>query len=399
MSMSLFLSRIKAGFLPAALLLLAACGGGGGSDGGPPLPPPPDYTGNTNAAVVTAANASKLTANVIGSGNTAGIIGGVSTEGGDATQDQGSGAMHLAQRLNRYVREIAVHAGRTSSALRPVAGVIPIEQTDPCFGGNGSMRISGTLADSGTGTLAVSFNDCLIYPVTVNGPATMRVDAAQVTLSIVPTDSTLSFSVLTLRGPGLSIDARGSLRSLLSTAPFGTETVTANLVLRDNSTGETGETKNLIIVNVTTTPSSFTSNVSSGQVFDQVHGYVDITTPTLLVFNNLNLFPDSGQLLLTGALGGAGNRTIRVTAVNSTLVQLQLDANGDGTVDNTARMKWTELTGPVGADLGDTDGDGMHNSWETFHGLNPNVDDAAGNPDGDAFDNIAEYLAGTDPTP
>jgi hypothetical protein len=401
MNKSRFLASFAAGLM---LATLAGCGGGGGGgDGGTPLPPPPVYSGNTNAAVVTAANASKLTADVIGSGNTTGIVGGVSTQGGDATQGRGSGMVQLVQRLNRYVRDTAVRAGQVSATQRIMSAVIPIGQTDPCDGGFGSISLSGTLADDGTGTLAVNFNNCLIDGVTVNGPATLRVDAAQVTLNVFPTDSTLSFPVLTLRGTGLSIDVGGSspegtIRLVLSTAPFGTETLTANFDARDNTTGETGRTKNLVIVNVTTSPSSFTSNVSGGQVFDHVHGYVDITTPTLLVFNNLNLFPDSGQLLLMGAPAGAGNGTILITALDSTRVQLQLDTNGDGTVDNTARLKWTDLSGPVGADLGDTDLDGMHNSWETANGLLPDVDDAALDKDNDTVSNLNEYLAGTDPS-
>ena len=39
----------------------------------------------------------------------------------------------------------------------------------------------------------------------------------------------------------------------------------------------------------------------------------------------------------------------------------------------------------------------MHNSWETAFGLNPAVDDSAGDKDGDGQTNLAEYLAGTTP--
>ncbi|GAA5119152.1 hypothetical protein GCM10023212_10810 [Luteolibacter yonseiensis] len=45
----------------------------------------------------------------------------------------------------------------------------------------------------------------------------------------------------------------------------------------------------------------------------------------------------------------------------------------------------------------DTDGDKMPNLWELANGLNPALDDAAGNPDGDHLDNLAEYNAGTRP--
>jgi pectate lyase len=40
----------------------------------------------------------------------------------------------------------------------------------------------------------------------------------------------------------------------------------------------------------------------------------------------------------------------------------------------------------------DTDNDGMPNAWESAQGLNPGVDDSAGDRDGDGYTNIEEYL-------
>jgi hypothetical protein len=71
---------------------------------------------------------------------------------------------------------------------------------------------------------------------------------------------------------------------------------------------------------------------------------------------------------------------------------------GVAVYDNGAFLKWTELTAPAGADLADTDHDGMHDSWERAHGFNPSDPaDALMNADGDAANNLAEYRAGTDP--
>ena len=45
----------------------------------------------------------------------------------------------------------------------------------------------------------------------------------------------------------------------------------------------------------------------------------------------------------------------------------------------------------------DSDDDGMPDWWEIIHGLNPHLNDAALNPDGDHLTNIQEYNAGADP--
>ena len=51
----------------------------------------------------------------------------------------------------------------------------------------------------------------------------------------------------------------------------------------------------------------------------------------------------------------------------------------------------------VAAALADADADGIPDAWETAHGLNPAVNDAALDADGDGSTNLAEYRAGTDP--
>lgn len=55
----------------------------------------------------------------------------------------------------------------------------------------------------------------------------------------------------------------------------------------------------------------------------------------------------------------------------------------------------SNYAGPV---LADTDGDGMPNTWEVLHGLDPSSpSDANEDPDDDGTSNLQEFLSGTDP--
>lgn len=74
------------------------------------------------------------------------------------------------------------------------------------------------------------------------------------------------------------------------------------------------------------------------------------------------------------------------------------DTDGDGLSDSfevtTNGTDNVYLTDPLSAD---TDGDGMTDQWEIDNGLNPLLDDASNDPDGDGATNLEEEQAGTDP--
>ncbi len=74
------------------------------------------------------------------------------------------------------------------------------------------------------------------------------------------------------------------------------------------------------------------------------------------------------------------------------LSPLTRDTNGDGVSDYDALYVYGIKSWGT-----DTDGDGMPDAWEVANGLNPLVNDAAGDLDGDGLTNLEEYLAGTNP--
>ncbi|HDH86983.1 MAG TPA: hypothetical protein ENF36_02920 [Desulfobacteraceae bacterium] len=70
---------------------------------------------------------------------------------------------------------------------------------------------------------------------------------------------------------------------------------------------------------------------------------------------------------------------------------LEGDRDGDGLRDDEERAAGT------GPDNPDTDHDGMPDGWEVKYGLNPLVNDAVKDLDGDGYTNIGEYNSHTDP--
>ena len=368
--------------------------GGGGGGGGGGL----TFVGNTDPAVITATNASTLVASVLGSTALTGFTGTANNSG--ATSTQTLGITDLAQRLNEDFHRVLTQTQTTLSVQRFERATIPVDDIVDCDNiGFGTIHIFGTLADDGTGTLTIVFNNCQLGGDTLDGTATFRIDVFDL-FNFIPTDFTISFLLMTFRSPSLGIDISisGSLRSQINIGS-NTETITLNpLIGQDNSTGEMIKAEPLVIVNVFDDilfPTAITSETITGRLFDSEDGFVDITTPQPLEFATLmQAFPNAGQVKLTGAM----NASVTVTVLSVTLVRLEVDLDGDGGTDLTAIMKWTELGGPVGADLNDDDGDTMHNSWETENGLDKSdATDAVGDPDTDTFTNLQEYQAGSDP--
>lgn len=378
------------GGIAAVLLVcaLTACGGGGGGDGGGgggggsnPL----QYSGNTSAAVITTGNAATLVASAVGGGTDVAAATSSIAPLGNLAGSQGQ--VDIGRRLIRAVR-ITVTRPDDSPRLTDVA----VDQTDPCPDG-GAVRVFGDVSGGGTGTLNVAYTNCRVAGDAMTGQATMRIDSFNNTLGI-PLDYTITFGRLSLRGT-TNGDIGGTVR-VQSNLGANSETVTENVVVQFLSNGRMTKSENLVFIDVYNdlfSPSSYTESMS-GRVFDSVHGFVDIITNTPLVFSTVTqLFPGSGELQLTGG----SNRRIRATAGSATVVDLVLDLDSNGSFEIRARLLWSGLSEAMGTDLSDTDGDGMHNSWETAFGLNPSVDDRAGDADSDGFNNLAEYQAGTNP--
>jgi uncharacterized repeat protein (TIGR01451 family) len=377
------MGRALAGLAAGILFVgLAGCSGGGGGGGGGAAvggggggDTPLAYIGNNNPATLTASNAGSVTANVVGSGDVAQAV-------SIAAIAPESGTIDVGRLLQRSVRAIFTkpRTGKLTSA-------IPFDENFDCD--TGSLHVFGTLNDSGLGTLQAQYNDCRTGDVIANGSGSVRVDAFDL-VSEIPTDFTATLVRLTLSG-SVAGEVSGTLRTRLDLTA-STITTTANLVARFGS-GTMTKSENLTYVDVINA-TGFTESVS-GRVFHSVHGFVDISTTVPLAFATLTQdFPNNGMLLLTGANGTA----VRVTALSPTQLNLAVDADGNGIFEIAVLLAWSDLSGPVGANLGDDDHDGMPNGWEIANGFDPNNPaDALQDADGDGATNLVEYQAATNP--
>jgi hypothetical protein len=404
----------KAQLLVYSLVLgLTACGGGGGGDSGSSgsnrstVPPQTalTYTGSTAGANLTATSASTVVSTVIGvaeGGLGSSLLAGVSAQA-ESAEPQPTGATGVTRRLAQAMRGDDIARARSGAGLTGAT----LNQTIACD--TGSININGTVSDTnGTGTVGVDYVDCRTGPNTLNGPATLRIDSFDQEKRII-TDGLLTFTRVRFTGPGVNYDLSGTLRTQVQATPnfmgseAATETLTQNFVTQDNVTGKQTQTTNFRLANVynTATAPTFFNQSISGRVCDGTAGCVDVSTSAapntdpwspLYFATRSQAFPDWGIINLAST---AGASRVRVKSIGVDLAKIEVDP-GTGTFGSPARMRWSDIGTALGSNLADSDGDGMHDSYESAKGLNPSVNDAANDRDSDGFTNLAEYQQGSD---
>ena len=83
----------------------------------------------------------------------------------------------------------------------------------------------------------------------------------------------------------------------------------------------------------------------SGRFYHPDHGYVTLSTEQMLRLYDLDDYPSSGELLITGKTGSDGAKTkARITFHSSSTYQVEADTNGDGSYDfDTGVSNWSDL--------------------------------------------------------
>lgn len=336
------LSRFGIG-VPLAMAAVSCGGGGGGSGSGVT---PLVYSGSTDPAILTTANAAQLLVDVIGSNNAVAILA-EDPDGREVPPPARSfGIVELARRLGGAVARDAIAARLEESARRVDALSIPIDDTEPC--GDGYIRTFGLLSDDGLGTLTIVYANCTMGDETLDGTASLRIDEFDMS-SFVPVRFTESFARLFLHTTDFAGALGGRLQYVVDLAA-DTETITADFVTLDSATGRMMKSDGLVLVDAyddLLAPTRLDEEVY-GRLFDSTEGYVDLSSPDSLRFATLEQeFPNEGSLRLQAV----ANASILATAVSASRVLAELDLDGDGSHELGTTIGWNDLTAGASIDF------------------------------------------------
>ena len=315
--------------LIALSLLVAGCGGGGGStfNGAPPVGSTFPITGS-NAVAVTQLSweAAVASGGLADLGGAAGLSG--SAPNGSAIADR---------------------AAPSEGLLLDVVTMVPFgPDTFPCEGGTGTYTLSGDI--SGLGTLAPGDTFQIVYELcdegfgevidgTINltvrdfsgdlllGTYLLSMDAVVSSLSVASASDTIvgngdaTITLDTTETPYIEASVTGSVLTQ--------DSLSSSETLRNYSSAQTFD-GNLV-------PAIYTMTASGTLESSQLPG--DVGYSTLTTFQgNEGEYPNTGVLLMNG-----DNSSARLIAVDATNVRIEIDNNGDGSLDETIELTWAEL--------------------------------------------------------
>lgn len=315
------------------LVMTVGCGGGGGSS--PPPPPPPP----TNTLPITSANAQDITESVLEAVSSVVELIAVANVVGLP----GIPPLSARQSLLQSSRSPFGKLDRVDVGLQaPVTGTVPCD--------SGQVTITWNDADSdmqvSTGdTFDIVFEDCFFMDeeVTLNGAASMT----DITVTgdpvneMAPWSFVATFGFDNLEGTDATDTAviDGALTLDLSTDD--NLVLDLSVVITSLTVVQSGETETLsdFVLTESFDVNGPTLTIDSEGTFTSTELDGSVTFETLesfIVINDDN--PSEGQLLIADP-----SSSVLLTVIDNMSVQLEIDEDLDGTVDDTIVVTWDEL--------------------------------------------------------
>jgi len=327
-------ARFAAGL---AAVILSACGGGGGGGGG---------SSSVAYLEITSGNAGAVTSAVIqtvGSSLAVADAGGSDLNVSPADAAAGVGALAVTRFLP-HLRRYAL------GVVDPLASVGPIDE--PCIE-SGFITLSGNVADPGTlsvgDRITADFNFCNDGDgVVIDGRLALVIRAFALDLQtggfliradvdLTNFDVTENDELISADGSfELTLDSRAVPTVLTRIAGGSLDIAYGGDSFTLTDFDETAEFDASVVPyrNLISAVGTLVSSLLAGKVD------YGTTTP---VEGPAGDAPDAGTILITGANGA----TIRVVVLDQSTVELRLDLDGNGTVDEVQTTTWADLGGAV----------------------------------------------------
>jgi hypothetical protein len=315
---------------------LVACGGGGGSGG--------NGTAPVNLTKITANNAPRITSAVISAALEGGDLGNFANLGSGGLPSGKTLSSPLMAKVGSIQTDQAVSLLKQSQLGLFQA---PINQPPVSCAVTGEYTISGDISGS-TGlvngdTITIDYDLCDDGLTVIDGSFSMTIrdfsgDFVSGAFSFDVDVVVTAFSV-TEGGETVEVDGRLSISLDASATPSLSMTVSASSL----TVTENGATHTLAAFTLTQSTDSvtgdYTLTVEGTLSSSDFNGSVNFETTVDLQGAGTG-FAFVGEITITGD----ANSTIHVTVLDSTMVRLEVDTDGDGAVDDVIDRLWTQLT-------------------------------------------------------
>ncbi len=307
-------------------LALSACGGGGGGSTAGIA-----YTGTTSQASLTVSNGEEI--------STAAFQNGGSGQGLGTVLSSLTDVDPIPQKYRPTTSSLVTTlAGAFSKIQLPAdVGTIrrAVQSESDSFSGECGGTASYTVSvDDVTGDFNGRFtfsNYCELDDV-LNGGLSMsgNIDSNSVGFGNV----TMTMTSLTIRTGNDSFTMDGSMSLNLDDNPI---VATMDMKLKDNTTQQVFWVENVRLSIIQTF--AYEELSMEGRFYHPDHGYVDITTLTPFRYTGTDAYAFPGVMVATGA---SGSETT-LTSLSNTSYQIDIDEDGDGSLEQTITGNWSEL--------------------------------------------------------
>ncbi len=320
-------ARARLGFLLVVFLVMniTACGKGkAGGDGRV------EYSGITTPATLSGTNAHLFFAE---------IVGGVA---GDVAQRKPS-AKATGNAFRQAVRQKAVNAYKGLGLRKTLSRREVINETENCEV-SGSLRVTGNIANDGTGTLDFFYNQCVDSEGRIHGNMHFVVTEYDLMSGDI-LKGTITFDYIEFEDATDNVAMTGELK-------MEVDQENLRVVFTSNVTYQNKKANRLVKLEAMVDVNRFDGwlgsdsywKTLSGRLYIATEGYIEMSTPEEVHFDTSQQpFPlEGGPLLIKGAQNGSAKL---IVVTDSERARVELDTDGDGVPEFVAVYAWQNIGG------------------------------------------------------